>query len=151
MKEYYSTVEAAEICNVTRFSVINWTNQRILKSTKTPGGHRRIHRADLISFIKTYKLGINEIKSANLIKQSDFLRCWEYHRSPSMKGIHDCKLCIVFLSDTKKCYTIREHVDHQKIFCKTSCLSCEYYQKVHAEHEAVQDVAQNISLQEVAG
>jgi hypothetical protein len=38
---------------------------------------------------------------------------------------------VVFLSDTKKCYTLREHVTHQKIFCKTSCTRCEYYKKIH--------------------
>ena len=135
MKEYYSTVEAAQICSVTRFSVINWTNQKILKSTKTPGGHRRIHRVDLIAFIKTYKIGVNEIKSESLIKKSDFLRCWEVHRSPSMKDMHDCKRCVVFLSDAKKCYTLREHMDHQQVYCKTTCVSCEYYQKVHLDQE----------------
>ncbi|MBF0486017.1 MAG: helix-turn-helix domain-containing protein [Candidatus Omnitrophica bacterium] len=132
MKEYFSTVEAAKICSVTRFSVINWTNKGILKTTKTPGGHRRIHRADLVAFIKTYKIGLNAFKSEELVGSgSDFLRCWEYHQSSRKKGVHNCKLCVVFLSDTKKCYTLRAHVSHQKIFCKTSCVACEYYKKIH--------------------
>jgi excisionase family DNA binding protein len=140
MKEYYSTVDVAKLCSVTRFSVINWAKQRILKSTKTPGGHRRIHRADLISFIKTYKIGIDAVKSEKLISQSDFLRCWEFHKSPAMNGVHNCKLCVVFLSDTKKCYTLREHVAHQKVFCQTSCLSCEYYKKIHLDQEDCEPV-----------
>ena len=65
MKEYYSTVEVAKLCSVTRFSVINWAKQGILKSTKTPGGHRRIHRVDLITFIKTYKIGIDALNQKN--------------------------------------------------------------------------------------
>ncbi|MBF0494546.1 MAG: helix-turn-helix domain-containing protein [Candidatus Omnitrophica bacterium] len=136
MKEYYSTVEAAKLCSVTRFSVINWAKKGILKSSKTPGGHRRIHRADLIAFIKTYKIGIDAVKSEQLILQSDFLRCWEFHSTSNKKaGSHNCKMCVVLLSDTKKCYTLREHVGHQKIFCKTSCVNCEYYKKIHFEHD----------------
>ncbi|MBF0384266.1 MAG: helix-turn-helix domain-containing protein [Candidatus Omnitrophica bacterium] len=133
MKEYYSTVDAAKLCSVTRFSIINWTKKGILKTTRTPGGHRRIHRADLISFIKTYKIGIDAIKSEKLISQADFLRCFEFHQPEKRNSTHDCKLCVVFLSDTKKCYALREHVSHQKIFCKTSCVECEYYKKIHFE------------------
>lgn len=133
MQEYYSTVEASKVCSVTRFSIINWTKKGILKSTRTPGGHRRIQRADLISFIKTYKIGLNALKSEEMVSQVDFLRCWEFHQ-PMKKGCeHNCKVCVVFLSDTKKCYTLREHVAHQKIFCTTSCTDCDYYQKVHFE------------------
>ncbi|MBF0217216.1 MAG: helix-turn-helix domain-containing protein [Candidatus Omnitrophica bacterium] len=133
MKEYYSTVEAAELCSVTRFSIINWTKKGILKSTKTPGGHRRIQRADLIAFIKTYKIGLGALNSEMLVSQADFLRCWEFHQGDKKKNAHNCKVCVVFLSDTKKCYALREHVTHQKIFCKTSCTSCEYYKKIHFE------------------
>ncbi|MBF0477911.1 MAG: helix-turn-helix domain-containing protein [Candidatus Omnitrophica bacterium] len=134
MKEYFSTVEAAKICSVTRFSVINWVKKGILKSTATPGGHRRIHRADLLAFIKTYKIGLNVFKSEELVgMQADFIRCWEFHQADKKTGAHNCKLCVVFLSDTKKCYTLRTHVSHQKIFCKTSCLECGYYKKIHID------------------
>ncbi len=134
MKEYFSTIEAAKVCSVTRFSIINWAKRGILKTTKTPGGHRRIHRADLVAFIKTYKIGINAFRSEELVgAQADFLRCWEFHRSSKKKDTHNCKLCVVFLSDTKKCYALREHIGHKKIFCKTSCTACEYYQKVHCD------------------
>lgn len=133
MQEYYSTVEAGKLCSVTRFSIINWTKRGILKATRTPGGHRRIHRADLISFIKTYKIGLNALKSEELISQADFLRCWEFHQPLRGSHEHNCKVCVVFLSDTKKCYTLREHVAHQKIFCKTSCVSCGYYKQIHLE------------------
>ena len=131
MKEYYSTVEAAEICSVTRFSIINWANKGILKSSKTPGGHRRIHRADLIEFIKTYRIGLDAIRSEDLISKADFLRCWEFHQGSKEKDLHNCKLCVVFLSNTKKCYTLREHVGHKKTFCETSCVKCAYYTAIH--------------------
>lgn len=133
MQEYYSTVEAGKLCSVTRFSIINWAKKGILKSARTPGGHRRIHRADLVSFIKTYKIGLDALKSGELGSRADFLRCWEFHRPGKMEGAHNCKVCVVFLSDTKKCYTLREHVGHQKIFCKTSCLACDYYKRIHLE------------------
>lgn len=131
MKEYFSTVDAAKICSVTRFTIINWTKKGILKTTTTPGGHRRIQREDLVAFIRTYKIGLNALRSEELISQTDFLRCWEFHRPEQKQGTHNCKLCVVFLSDTKKCYALREHVSHQKIFCKTSCVDCDYYKKIH--------------------
>ena len=133
MPEYYSTVEAAKICNVTRFSIINWANKGILKSIKTPGGHRRIPRADFISFIKTYKIGLDAVKSEELFLRADFLRCWEFYQSPKKKDSHDCEHCVVFVSDTKKCYALRENVGHKKIFCKTSCLNCDYFKTIHKE------------------
>ncbi|MBF0330795.1 MAG: hypothetical protein HQL17_02575 [Candidatus Omnitrophica bacterium] len=133
MQEYYSTIDAAKICGVTRFSVINWTNKGMLKTTKTPGGHRRIYRGDLFSFIKTYKIGLNAFTPKEFASaKQDFLRCWDFHHSSKRTGVHNCKRCVVFTSDTKKCFALREHVSHQKIFCKTSCADCGYFSKVHA-------------------
>ena len=136
MKEYFSTVEAAKVCSVTRFSIINWTKKGMLKTTRTPGGHRRIHRGDLVAFIKTHKIGVNAFRAEELVGlENDFLRCWEYHQASKKKDAHNCKVCVVFLSDTKKCYTLREHVSHQKIFCKSSCVACEYYKKIHVSQD----------------
>lgn len=131
MKEYYSTVEAAALCSVTRFSIINWIKTGKLKSCTTPGGHRRIFRGNLLAFIKTYGLGIDTIKDKVSVDEAGFVRCWEYHSSNKKIDSHSCKKCIVFLCDTKKCYTLRKEVGHKKIFCKNTCAKCEYYQKIH--------------------
>ena len=131
MKEYYSTVEAAKICNVTRFSIINWTDKGLMRTRKTPGGHRRIYHEDLRAFIKTYGIGLDSIKDSKFIDQADYLRCWEFHRNAKRGESHKCKKCVVFLSGTKKCYTLRKELGHQKIFCKTSCTHCKYHKKVH--------------------
>ncbi len=132
MQEYYSTADAAKICGVTRFSVINWTNKGILKTTKTPGGHRRICRADLGAFIKTYDIGVTAFSDKELTNSGlDYFRCWEFYRSSSKDGVHNCKQCVVYLSDTRKCYTLRGHMRHQKMFCKTSCTTCEYRKKTN--------------------
>ena len=140
MKEYYSTVEVAKLCSVTRFSVINWTNQGVLKSIKTPGGHRRIHRMDLITFIKTYKIGTDALKSEKLISDPDFLRCWEFHKTSDNSKEHNCKVCVVFLSGAKKCFTLREHIGHQKVFCQSPCVECGYYKSIHLTQEAIKEM-----------
>lgn len=130
MKDYYSTVDVARLCNVTRSSIINWTKKGILKSRRTPGGHRRIYKDDLFDFINTYGIGIDSIKDEKFIKEAGVVRCWEFHGFLKGASTHNCKRCVVFLSDTKKCYTLRKNIGHKKIFCKTTCLNCEYYEKV---------------------
>ena len=132
MKEYFSTLEAAKICNVSRFSIINWTKKGILKSCATPGGHRRIFHDDLMAFVKTYGVGLESNAAKGKFRDSGFSRCWQYHQKDKKVPTHNCNNCVVFLSDTKKCFTLRDKVGHKKIFCKTVCADCDYYKKVHS-------------------
>jgi excisionase family DNA binding protein len=53
-KKTYTTFEVGEICGVYPTTVINWVNQKKLPAFVTPGGHRRIRREDLVSFLKKY-------------------------------------------------------------------------------------------------
>lgn len=46
------------MCDVDISTVINWIDGGKLKAYKTPGGHRRINRADLIEFLKRYALPV---------------------------------------------------------------------------------------------
>ena len=54
--KYFSTSEAAKICQVTPGSVIRWVNEGQLETALTVGGHRRIPAASLIQLVK--KLGL---------------------------------------------------------------------------------------------
>src|SRR5262245_3912959 len=51
-KPVFTTFEAARLCHVSPLSIINWVNAGRLSAFRTPGGHRRIRREDLISFMR---------------------------------------------------------------------------------------------------
>jgi len=51
-KPVFTTFEAAKLCHVSPLSIINWVNAGKLPAFRTPGGHRRIRREDLIRFMR---------------------------------------------------------------------------------------------------
>ena len=59
-KQSFSTSEVARYCHVTADTIRKWAEAGRLRVFKTPGGHRRIHREDLVYFMKQNKLPIHE-------------------------------------------------------------------------------------------
>ena len=51
-KPVFTTFEAAKLCHVSPLSIINWVNAGRLAAFRTPGGHRRIRRDDLVRFMR---------------------------------------------------------------------------------------------------
>ncbi len=51
-KSIFTTFETAKICRVSPLSIINWVNAGRLPAFRTPGGHRRIRREDLVRFMR---------------------------------------------------------------------------------------------------
>lgn len=54
MRRFYTTFEAAHVLGVSLPTVVNWINARRLKAHRTPGGHRRIAREELASFMSRH-------------------------------------------------------------------------------------------------
>jgi excisionase family DNA binding protein len=54
--EVLTTFQAAAYCNVSPFTVRNWVESGILPAYRTPGGHRRILKADLDEFLEKYRM-----------------------------------------------------------------------------------------------
>lgn len=52
----YTTFEAAKLLKYTPQAVIKWCNKGMLKSSRSPGGHRRIIASEIIRFKKRYNL-----------------------------------------------------------------------------------------------
>ncbi len=50
-KKVFTTFETAKLCHVSPLSIINWVNAGRLPAFRTPGGHRRIRREDLVRFM----------------------------------------------------------------------------------------------------
>ena len=57
-KAVFTTFEAAKLCHVSPLSIINWVNAGRLPAFRTPGGHRRIRREDLLLFMRDNGLPI---------------------------------------------------------------------------------------------
>ncbi len=51
-KSIFTTFETAKLCRVSPLSIINWVNAGRLPAFRTPGGHRRIRREDLVRFMR---------------------------------------------------------------------------------------------------
>ena len=60
-KTIYTTHDVSRILQVNPRSVINWIDQDLLPAYRTPGGHRRIRRADLLSFLRKHQIPIPPI------------------------------------------------------------------------------------------
>jgi excisionase family DNA binding protein len=55
---FYTTFEISQICGVNPTTVQNWVKANKLKAFQTPGGHRRIRREDLVSFLKEFGMPV---------------------------------------------------------------------------------------------
>lgn len=55
-KAVYTTYDISKICHVDLTTVIGWIEKGILPGYRTPGGHRRVKKEDLIEFLKKYHL-----------------------------------------------------------------------------------------------
>jgi excisionase family DNA binding protein len=54
----FSTIETAKMLGVAVSSVSKWIDEGVLVAGRTPGGHRRIEREDLVKFLHQQKLRI---------------------------------------------------------------------------------------------
>jgi excisionase family DNA binding protein len=55
-KSIFTTHEVSHLLHVNPRSVINWIEQNLLASYRTPGGHRRIRRDDLLAFLRKHQI-----------------------------------------------------------------------------------------------
>ncbi len=52
-KKVFTTFEVAEICDVTPVTIQNWIDKDWLRAYRTPGGHRRVRKEALLSFLES--------------------------------------------------------------------------------------------------
>lgn len=66
MKKSITTAVAARMLGVSLQSVSNWIDAGQLRAGRTPGGHRRIEREDLLAFLQKQGLAIpDELQSSS--------------------------------------------------------------------------------------
>ncbi|MCB1194842.1 response regulator [bacterium] len=54
----YTTFQISKLCDVYPTTVINWIEEGKLTAYKTPGGHRRVKKEDLITFLKKFNIPV---------------------------------------------------------------------------------------------
>ncbi len=59
-KQSFSTSEVARFCHVTADTIRKWAEAGRIRVFKTPGGHRRIRRDDLMRFLRENNIPIHE-------------------------------------------------------------------------------------------
>ena len=75
MGNYYTTSEAARLCQVSPGSVVRWIRDAKLKAAVTAGGHHRIHRKDLVQFMSSLGMAIPvELKTYDPARDAGHLR-----------------------------------------------------------------------------
>ena len=52
-KDVYTTAEVARLCQVHKNTIIAAINRGLIPAMKTPGGHNRVGRADLLEYMRT--------------------------------------------------------------------------------------------------
>ncbi|MBW1877728.1 MAG: response regulator [Deltaproteobacteria bacterium] len=52
---YYTTYQVAKFFGVSLPTVVNWVNSGLLSAHRTPGGHRRLARNDVIAFARQHE------------------------------------------------------------------------------------------------
>ena len=128
MREFLTTGQVAALCSVTPDAVLKWVKAGKIPANRTPGGHYRIRRSDLPAILTPEE----EISHARTFPDRPFQYCWEFN-AKSGKGSEDCRQCIVYRSQTRRCYEMSQlpsESEHAKLFCTDSCDECEYYQLV---------------------
>jgi excisionase family DNA binding protein len=53
-----TTYQVSQILQVSPQIIVRWTDQGILTSFRTPGGHRRIRRQDLLEFVNKHHIPV---------------------------------------------------------------------------------------------
>src|SRR5213075_1666820 len=56
IKSIYTTHDLSRLLHVNPRSVINWIEQDLLQSFRTPGGHRRVRHDDLLAFLRKHQI-----------------------------------------------------------------------------------------------
>ncbi len=59
-KQSFSTSEVAKYCHVTADTIRKWAEAGRIRVFKTPGGHRRIRREDLLRFLRENSIPVHE-------------------------------------------------------------------------------------------
>jgi len=155
-KQYLTTGQAAEMLSVTPDAVLKWIKAGRIRAMRTPGGHYRINRSEILqktdvhnTLIKRANGSGNGNGHGNGNRYSTVQYCWEFNAN--VDGIDPkCRQCIVYQAKAYRCYEmikLPENSGHARSFCNQTCEECEYYHTVKTQPPNVMVVTDKKSLQ----
>lgn len=126
-----TTGEAAELCSVTRDTILKWIRSGRLPARTTAGGHHRIDREDLQTVLSTSAPRTGRPLAVN---GESFRYCWEHNGKGRL--LDGCRECVVYQLRAHRCYEVLRRSPegaHPKLFCQESCDQCDYFRTVHEQ------------------
>jgi excisionase family DNA binding protein len=69
MKQYYSTQELSQLCNVGETTIKRWANLGLVKHYKTLGGHRKFKLDDALEFLEKSNLNLSGSEIERLVQE----------------------------------------------------------------------------------
>jgi excisionase family DNA binding protein len=67
--EQFSSFQIGKMLNVSRQAVNQWIDKGYIASYRTPGGHRRVRRADIIGFLRERNIPMPDVLQKSLADQ----------------------------------------------------------------------------------
>ena len=125
-KDCLTTTELAQLCGVSRFTIINWVNRGKIRTMKTVGGHCRIPISEAISFYETFHREKTGVTTESLC------HCWEYPQKADCEK--ECKNCLLYKSRINYCFVVVREFGKEVIHCKGDCLNCDYFEEFFSSY-----------------
>lgn len=125
-----TTGQAAKHCSVARDTVLRWIRSGVLPSRRTAGGHHRIDGHDLDRLVPGLAYG-GESDDRSPTNRPE-IYCWDFHGGSEI--LEGCRRCPVYRMRAHRCFEVAmlaPEAGHAKLFCKVSCIDCDYYRHVH--------------------
>ena len=123
-KDYLSTTELAKLCGVSRFTIINWTNQGKINAFRTVGGKYRIPVAEAISFLESLHCQTSH-KGRDSLAPDALGHCWEYPQKTNCDN--KCGDCLIHKREIDYCFIVVRQFGKGVIRCQGDCLNCDYF------------------------
>ena len=125
-KNYLTTTELAELCGVSRFTILNWINKGKVNAIKTVGGKHRIPVDEVRSFMDSLHVEAVSKDVPEVANEPDSLgNCWEYPEKVSCQG--KCKKCLIYEKKVGYCFVIVRKFGKEVVQCRGDCLQCGYF------------------------
>ena len=119
-REYITTTQMAEMCGVSRFTIINWVKQRKITTIKTAGNHRRILLGESLRVLESLSL-----KNQSPESQTN---CWMFHAERAESG--KCRNCLIYKRHIDACFLLVRLFGQEKLGSGGICCECGYYDGV---------------------
>jgi excisionase family DNA binding protein len=121
-KAYLNVGEVAQLCGVTRRTVLNWISKGHLEATRLPNGRYSVHEAVCKAFVSQRTQAAAQ--RAGWTWPGEGEHCWL--QNAEREG-HRCWACMVYRAHALHCFAIRTELGDGAVGCDEPCTRCSYY------------------------